>query len=304
MQLLRLIRFPNLVVIGLTQWLVATRIFGQAYRQAGMVPVLSGAELHLLIGATLALCAAGYIINDLLDQEIDYINRPERVVVHYRISLGTVRWLVACCTILGFILSLLLAFLRQELGWLWLYPLFALLLGLYPAWLKMRPFLGNVFIALCCAGVTGLVWLAERAAWLTLPPREAQYAAQILVLFMAYAFLATWIRELVKDLEDQEGDLELGRRTLPIYWGVGRTKQIIHILAVSLAAALLMGVLLGWEGLLHLPVFACSMALLAWLVLLQVRLQQARTRQQYHALSQQWKFYLLGGLLLLFIYQI
>jgi 4-hydroxybenzoate polyprenyltransferase len=304
MQFLRLIRFPNLLVIGLTQWLVAARIFGQAYAKTGQAPVLNTLELSLLIGGTLALCAAGYIINDLLDQDIDQINRPRRVVVHHRISLGTVRWLVACFTILGFILSLLLALLKQELDWLWLYPVFALLLGLYPNWLKMRPFLGNLFIAFCCAGVAGLIWLAERAAWLQLPAREARYCAEIMLLFMAYAFLATWIRELVKDLEDQQGDAELGRRTLPVYWGTERTKKLLHLLAGLLAAALLMGVLLGWEGLLHLPVFACSMALLVWLLVLQVQLQRAESSRQYHGLSQQWKFYLLGGLLLLFIYQI
>ncbi|RME94979.1 MAG: hypothetical protein D6772_13835 [Bacteroidetes bacterium] len=218
--------------------------------------------------------------------------------------MGTVRWLVACFTILGFVLSLLLAFLRQELEYLWLYPVFAVLLGIYPTWFKRRPFVGNMFIAVCCAGVAGLVWLAERSAWQNLPPREVNLVAQMLLLFMLYAFLATWIREIVKDLEDQIGDAESGRRTLPLHWGIARTKQFVHLLGVFLALGLLAGLLLGWEGLLHLPVFACSMALLGWLAVLQIRLQRADSQAQYRALSLQWKFYLLGGLLLLLIYQI
>jgi 4-hydroxybenzoate polyprenyltransferase len=302
--ILRLIRFPNLVVVALTQWLVATHILGLAFQQAGLSATLNAYELGLLMAATVSLTAAGYAYNDLLDFPIDIINRPERVVIGKQISTSTVYWIIAVLSLTGFGGSLLLALLKEELIWLWLYPFFACLLAWYPLTFKTRPFAGNLLIAGCCAGVAGLVWLAERRVWQLLPDPFLAQVAFILVLFMIYAFLATWIREIIKDLEDRKGDRELGRQTLPVYWGVGGAKVTVWILSLVLGIALCSGILQLNAMSYQLPIAVLSLCLLVWLGILSRQLQKATAPQMYHTLSTQWKFFLLGGLLLLFLYKI
>ncbi|PSR14879.1 MAG: hypothetical protein DA408_05435 [Bacteroidetes bacterium] len=301
---LRLIRFPNLLVVALTQWLVASHILGMAFQQAGLASTLASFELWLLIGATVSLTAAGYAYNDLLDYPIDMINRSDKVIVGKQISTSSVCWIIAVLTFTGFFSSLMLAFLQKEVSWLWLYPLFACLLAWYPRFFKTRPFAGNLLIAGCCAGVTGLVWLAERRVWQLLPDPFLAQVTYILVLFMVYAFLATWIREIIKDLEDRKGDQELGRQTLPVYWGVGGAKIVAWVLSLVLGLFLCSGILQLSAMNYQLPIAVLSFCLLVWLVILSRQLQQSNSPQMYHTISTQWKFFLLGGLLLLFFFKI
>ncbi|WP_367393174.1 UbiA family prenyltransferase [Lewinella sp. LCG006] len=279
-------------------------MLGKAYIQEGIEAVLRPEELLLLIFATLCLTGAGYVINDLLDYPIDMINRPERVIVGKRISEGTVKWLVASLMFMGFFASLLLAFLKEELAWLWLFPLFALLLGYYPKYLKTRPFAGNLFIALSCAGTAGLIWLAERNAWCLLSEHAQAKVGFIILLFMLYAFLATWIREIVKDFEDLSGDIRLGRNTLPAYLGLASSKRFVIVLNTLLIITLGYG-LIPWKySFFQVPVAAVSACLIIAVFVLMKRLLSASNPQHYYQLSQQWKYFLLGGLLLLFLYKV
>lgn len=296
--LLRLIRFPNLLVVALTQWLVAQQVLGDALAQYRLSSVLTPSDLALLILATICLTAAGYVINDLFDYPIDVINRPERVIVGRQMSKGTVRWVVAAFTLVGFTASLTLALQKEELDWLWLYPFFGILLALYPQHLKTRPFAGNLFIALSCAGTAGLIWLAERSAWAALPATAQWHTGYIITLFMVYAALATWIREIVKDLEDMRGDSRLGRRTLPLVWGILRAKQWILGLSIVLVTALVANVLVVHP---QPAVIICTIGIIAWCAYLTVLLRQAKRAPDFHHLSQHWKYLMLGGLGLLYL---
>jgi 4-hydroxybenzoate polyprenyltransferase len=297
--LLRLIRFPNLLVVALTQWLIAVPVLGAALIGEGLEPSLTQEELFLLIIATCCVTAAGYVINDLLDHNIDLVNRPGKVIVGQYIGIGTVSWLVSVFAIVGFICSLILAFSKQELEWLWLYPLILGLLGWYPNIFKRRPFAGNLLVAICCAGVAGLVWLAERSGWEQLPVAVKLEVRYILLLFMSYAFLATWIREIVKDMEDTAGDKLSGRETLPLSIGINSAKHIIYFLSFLLALSLLFNCLKT-----SVLVVIFSVFLLISLMFMTRLLMKANSSDDYHRLSTQWKFYLLGGLLLLFFYQL
>ena len=98
--ILRLIRFPNLVVVAITQWLIANRVLGQAYQQENIAPILSSTELGLLIFATVAVAAIGYIVNDLKDLPVDLINRPDKVIIGKQISKKEAQqlsYLIAVC---------------------------------------------------------------------------------------------------------------------------------------------------------------------------------------------------------------
>lgn len=304
MNFLRLLRFPNLVVVALTQWLISSQIFRAAYQQGGITAVLCAEELLLLILATICLTASGYVVNDLIDYPIDLINRPEKLVVGKVIAVKSVYWIIALLSLTGFGFALTLALLKDELAWLWLFPVFTILLILYPSYLKTRPFLGNLFISFCCAGTAGLVWLAERSSWSELSSEQAKQTAFILLLFMGYAFLATWIRELIKDLEDMRGDQALGRQTFPVRFGKKSTKIFIFCLSALLIIGLIFGILQGVGGPYQVNIAIISFVLICGVFGLAWLLYKAQEVRAFHRLSQLWKFFLLGGLVLLFCYKV
>lgn len=300
--LFRLVRLPNLIVIVITQWLVAVSVIGQSAIENGIQSALNSQELILIVLATISISAAAYCINDVLDYRIDIINRPEKVIVNKHISVSTVYWLILSFTIFGFICALILAFIKNELEWLWLYPFFTLLLGGYSRVFKMRPFIGNLLIASSCAGVTGLVWLAERSTIELLPSIVKTNITLLLLVFIVYSFLATWIREIVKDLEDRQGDIIGERKTLPITYGISGAKTIIHLLAILLAIILVINGFVWSEPSIFYSVGLLTVLLLVFLVLMQWLLFKAETKKEYHRLSSLWKYFMLGGLVLLFLY--
>lgn len=301
---LRLIRFPNLVVVAITQWLVAKKVLEQAYQQENIAPILSGTELGLLIFATVTVAAIGYLVNDIADLPIDRINRPDKVIIGERISKKGAQLFSYVLAAIGLAVTLFLALQKGELEWLWLYPLFVGLLILYPGKLKHHPVIGNVFVALACAGVAGLIWLAERAAWNHLSGELQNQTAFLLSMFMLYGFISTWIREIVKDLEDEKGDRSQGRNSLVISWGATTAKYFSFglslILLVSLAALMFTVVYqkLNFFGQVLVPVLMLITLILAR------RLSTAESTEDYHHLSQYWKYYLLGGLTVLLCYQL
>jgi len=300
--LFRITRFPNLVVITVTQWLVAVSIIGSSAVENGINTALNHQELILLMLATLSISAAAYCINDVLDYQIDIINHPKKVIVNKLISISTVYWLIMVFTIFGFICALILALEKGELKFLWLYPFFTLLLGGYSRIFKVRPFVGNLLIASSCAGVAGLIWLAERSTWSALPEDIKTNITYLLIIFMLYAFLATWIREIVKDLEDYHGDRVGGRKTLPITYSIFTAKIIIHFLAILLGTALAIYTFVWESSDFSSPVFVLTILLLILLFYMQGLLIYAKQQDEYHRLSRFWKYFMLGGLVLLFLY--
>ena len=299
---LRLIRFPNLLVVGLTQWLIARQILGQAFQEENIAPVLSMTELGLLIFATICVTALGYVVNDISDYEIDLINKPDKIILGRLIERKYAYQLSYLLAGLSLTASLYIAIRLNEMEWIWLYPVFTGLLLAYPAGLKRSPIAGNVFVALACAATAGLIWLGERKSWQLLSSTGQEQTAQLIVLFMLYAFIATWIREIVKDLEDKEGDQRQGRRSLAIRWGDTAAKITTGVLSFILLLALL-GICslpvyqdLNIIGKLLIPVLSLLIIFLNW------RIRSAQASPDYHQLSQQWKYFLLGGLSILLCY--
>ena len=300
--LFRLIRLPNLIVVGITQWVVAVPIIAWTAAEYNLSTALNHDQLLLLILATISIVTAGYCVNDVLDYPIDIVNHPKKVVVIRKISMRTVYWLTAFFGVFGFTCALILAFQKDEIDFLWLYPFFILLLGGYPKFFKTRPFAGNLLIAASCAGVAGLVWLAERSTWQAMPSEAKQEIKFLLIIFMVYAFLATWIREIVKDLEDYQGDMLGGRKTFPIAYGVKNAKKFIHFLAILLAATLVINAFYWGNFSERLPVVLLSVLLGISIVLMQWKLTYAIKPLAYHKVSSLWKYFMLGGLALLFLY--
>lgn len=298
---LRVLRFPNLLVVAATQLLIFYRILLPAFEQESIRSVLSTWKLVELVIVTLVISASGYLINDVQDVNTDDINRPGTNPVA-QLGKETVMWFYAVCLLSGFLVSQLLAYRLGERHLLWIFPLAAGMLSIYSVWVKRIPVLGNALVAAFCAGVPGIVLFAERKAMLKLidvNPELGSNALRICLLFMVFAFVATLLRELVKDLEDLRGDQEVGRRTIPVMWGVSLSRKLAILLGAMVIIAILSPIFLGWPAFLAPPMLACILVLLIGLVYILFRLHHAREQPDYHRLSTLLKLFLLGGLGLL-----
>lgn len=304
LSLFRLVRLPNLAIVALAQYLVYYVLLLPAFRQAGIKPALDGPHLSLLVLATVLATAGGYIINDIVDFRIDLANRPERVIVNRKIRRETAFWLYFCINLLGFVVSLYLAFYVEQVYLANIFPLAVVLLFVYSTHLKRKPFAGNFLVALFCAGVAGLVWFAERAGFAALAqrlPGQAGEVGGLITWYMAFAFLSTMFREVIKDMEDLQGDVGANCQTIPARWGLPAARAIAAAFGLGLLAFLLY---MPWRqpqwftplSLLYL-LFAIVIPLAASLALLF----RARDKKQFYNLSQLAKLIMLSGLAMLLL---
>ncbi|MDX2068173.1 MAG: geranylgeranylglycerol-phosphate geranylgeranyltransferase [Haliscomenobacter sp.] len=304
MSLFRLLRLPNLLIVALVQSLLYFYLLLPTFAQEAINPRLKTLDFCFLVLATLCTTACGYIINDLYDYEMDLHNRKSKVIVNVKISAKSCIWIYALLGYSGFLLSLYLAFRIGQVYMISLYILSFGLLYLYTKTLKKRPLLGNILVSLFCAGVAGLVWLAELPGWRALQnvvPQTAQALQSVIIWYCAFAFLSTLFREIVKDLEDKIGDEAAGCRTFPIAAGDNAAKY----LAISVAALLLIS--LGGLYIYQFPGFSTRFFLgaligvVAPLIYAIYLLQKAQKPSDYHHISNLAKGVMLAGVLLLLL---
>ncbi|UOQ54665.1 geranylgeranylglycerol-phosphate geranylgeranyltransferase [Hymenobacter cellulosivorans] len=220
--LLRLIRFPNLLIMALCLALVQTCLL----RPADPLAALLSVRFILLAVAALSVAAAGYIINDYYDVKIDVINRPDRLVVGRVVNRRHAMLAHLLLSGLGVGLAGLLS---PVLGAVNMGS--ALLLWGYSARFKRLALVGNLSIALLTA------------ALVLLPELQLRTGQTTVWVYALAAFLLTVVREIVKDVEDMRGDAEHDCRTLPIVWGVARTKWAVGFFLLNLVILVVGGVL-------------------------------------------------------------
>jgi 4-hydroxybenzoate polyprenyltransferase len=239
--LFRLIRWPNLLIVALTQILIRYCIIGPILSQGNMTPQLPGALFLMLVLATVFTTAAGYVINDYFDRKIDRVNKPSEVIVGKLVYPRHAMAYHLFFSIAGTILGVWVSYKCHVLFLSLIFFMVNGLLWFYSTTYKRQFLLGNFIVALLAAFVPFLVLLYE------LPLLAREYGSQftpmtkylmIWVLgFAFFAFLVNLVREFVKDVEDLEGDRVYGKRTIAVVWGIPASRWIS-------AALLLVGVLL------------------------------------------------------------
>lgn len=268
----RLIRIRNLVIILITQYLTRILLIGprEDWRQ-----IMADPRMLALSVSTLFIAAAGYIINDYFDVKIDIVNKPERVIIgrylKRRVAMGAHQFLNVTGVFLGLLVS----------KWVFLINVFSVtLLWFYSERFKRAPFVGNMVVSI----LTALSLLVVSAVY--------PWNRHLVFIYALFSFFITLVREIIKDMEDVRGDETHGCRTLPIIWGIRRTKLFLYgliagfIMLLYLMAHTLSNNTLGW-------LFTLLLIPIAWLV---YRLVFADTRRQFAVLSQLCKLIMLLGL--------
>ena len=180
----------NGIIAFISAWL------GGMFASQGNVENLADIRLLLVSLAALVVISAGNAINDYCDYDIDRINRPRRPLPSGRIRRPNALILAIVLTVIGIYLGTLINRNTTVIA-----ILVSVALVSYAFWLKRTPFVGNLIVS----GLTGLTFIAGGVAI------DSVQGTLIPALF---AFLFTTAREIVKDLEDTEGDLKNNAKTL------------------------------------------------------------------------------------------
>jgi 4-hydroxybenzoate polyprenyltransferase len=265
--LLRIARFWNLLIIAIAQY----------FTVAFLVDPKLIYDWHLLAlsASTMMIAAGGYIINDYYDVKIDLINKPERVVVGRGVSRRYAILLHVLLSVAGIFFGLIV---NWKIGAINFFSVF--MLWWYSNQLKRLPFVGNFLIAFLTGGAIAITWLLY------------PYAAKTNILIYAtFAFIVTLVREIIKDMEDLKGDNTFGCKTLPIVWGLRKTKNAIYLLTITFVASVfIIDALVERLPMTYFAVFL--FAPIAWLV---VSLVRADTKKDFYRLSVLCKVIMLFG---------
>jgi 4-hydroxybenzoate polyprenyltransferase len=247
-----------------------------------------------------------YIINDYFDINNDQVNKPKGNVVDTVVSR---RWAMAWHFILSGLGLLLSAVISWRTGlWYILLGNFGcvLLLFGYSVSLKRKLLIGNIVIALLSAWVILVICFSQIGMPFRGIPEvneESNKIIRIGILYAAFAFISTVIREAIKDIEDMQGDAKYGCRTMPIVWGINATKVYVAVwLVVILALLVVLQVYVfrfgWWVAMAYSVVF-----IIVPFVFIFLRLFKASTQKDYHQLSNWTKLVMLSGLLsMIFFY--
>lgn len=229
MDYLNLIRYKNLIFIALVQIFIKYGFF----HPFGIDVTLNAVNFSLLVIATLCIAAGGYIINDIYDIEIDKVNHPSKILISKKISEKKATNLFIIVNIIGVGIGFYLSNLIDRPGFSALFIAFSALLYLYSSYIKGIMLIGNILIAGLVAMTLILVGLFDLLPALTLENQHLQSKFfRIILEYALFAFFLTFIREIVKDLQDINGDRKGGISTLPLAIGRQRTIYLIFGLAV------------------------------------------------------------------------
>ena len=296
---LSLIRWKNLLMIALTQVLIKYALFDADF---GVATTFNWKGFGLLVLATIFIAAAGYIINDIFDTETDEVNHPEDTIIGKRIAMKHAYNFYAAFTIAGVGLGFYLSNMIGKPSFAAIFILVAALLYVYASSLKQMMLIGNLTVALVVTLSLLIVGIYELVPAMTDENRPTQVTFfRILLDYSLFAFILTLIREMVKDIEDIDGDFNAGMKTLPIQIGRERSGKVVFVLSlVPIAGVIFYIVTFLYKQPIAVGYFL--LLILAPLIFFSVKSFQAETKADWHKLSSLLKFVMLTGVLSLLLY--
>lgn len=308
----KLIRWQNLLIVILTMVLMRYAVLGPVIGKIGVI-LLNGTgeevpmtlqfsliNFLLLVAATVFLTAGGYVINDYFDIRTDLINKGKVIVGTHIPRRQAMMWHnifnIAGVSI-GFYIS-------YQAGYFLLGIMFLVVSGLlyfYSASYKRQFLIGNLVVAVLAGMVPLLVVIYEWPALYRYYTMNATSLPDINFIFYwvggfaVFAFITTLAREIIKDIEDFEGDIAFGRNTVPVVIGVLSAK----IIAVSLVSITIVMLFLTWYLFINdiITLVYLSVAIALPLTYVIYKVVVSNNRQQLHNASSIMKVVMVTGIL-------
>ena len=225
---LKLIRLKNLIIVALTQFLVKFSLINPFVENF----MLSDNQFYLLVLSTVFITASGYIINDIYDVKTDKVNKEEsRIIGKLITSRNAIRWYIIF-NFLGLGLGIYIAYIVKQpyYSLVFVYCIFSL--WTYSKRMKTSFLLGNLQVSLLTALSIFNVALFDIISNGINKNNGEMMIFKIILFYAAFAFIITFIREMIKDLEDMEGDKKIQAKTLAITYGIEKTKWVSLIFTI------------------------------------------------------------------------
>lgn len=296
----RLIRWENLLMAALTFYFTRTWVIEFLLSFETVKRPFNEWTFLWLVLNYIFIMAGGYAINDYYDVGMDEINRPQKMVLNKILSLKTGWWTFIVCMGVGLISSLIQAILMGD-KYLFIFPLFvAALMWFYSTKYKREVFWGNFMIALLAFLNVFLVFLHYMTLFPTVTDIPTFMYYPLLYISLSYgwlAFGATFIREIIKDAMDIEGDREFGCRNFAINLGLRKTSRLVFILGIIyfLILVFFAYVSLSFRSK-YLFYYFMILIIPFWLYLL-IQMWKMKEKEDFVKMSFWLKVFMLGGIL-------
>lgn len=312
MEFLKLIRLPNLIILALTQCLIRYSVIKPFYATAGLTFSLFEWQFGLIVLSTLLIAAAGYIINDYFDVVIDSANERENPIASGKVSESTARILFYTFSAIGILIGAYFSYVVNLRPYFLINLITVGLLYFYAHAYKRMFLVGNIVVSVLSALSVFIVSFSDREmqfsfSILNIPAysEQTQLLRLVIIIIGAYslfAFFISLIREIIKDIEDIDGDKQQGCKTMPIFLGIKTTKIIVQILIYFLLSIIILIQVKQqqWDNTASFMyvIFAVQMPLLALSYLLQI----ASGKRQYYECSSLCKLIMLTGVLSMVVF--
>ena len=263
---------------------------------------------YLLCVASILIAAAGYVINDYFDLNIDLVNKPDRLVVDKIIKRRWAIFFHMVFSMAGILISFYIGL--QSNNWFIgvANTICVMVLWFYSTTFKKKLLSGNILISLLTAWTVLVVYFfaVNYLGGVLFEQVEGDGFHKLLrlaLLYTSFAFIITLIREVVKDVEDMEGDRKYGGRTMPIVWGVEFSKVFTTIWLIILLALLLIVLFYILQFSMWIPAaYNVLLIILPAFYVLRVLLK-SKTTGDFSKLSKWIKFVIFTGILSMILFK-
>jgi len=302
---LKLIRVQNLLIIAFTQYMVRWCLLYPIFKVCNYELQMNDLQFFLLSLSTVMIAAAGYAINDYFDVRIDRVNKPERMIIDKGIKRRVAIGAHTIMNLLAVLIALYVSVAAGSWKFVFIFVLCATGLWFYSTTFKRQFFIGNLVIALFTALVPLIVGVYELIAYYNadLVTIDFRKGAWTLILALSFfAFITTLLREILKDIEDVDGDKEYGCKTMPVVIGVNGAKNVAVTISLATMLCLAYIQMIYWNKYNMLAFYYIMLAVQLPFAFLIFKTYKAQTKTDYRFAGNIAKFIMLMGVCYLFVY--
>ena len=300
---IKLFRLPNLIILAAIFILLHVGVYLPIYASLNIESPLSLWVFGIFILSVCLIAAGGNVINDYFDYQIDLINKPQKLVIKKEIPFQNAMTGYLVLTVAGILGGFLTGWLLGVLKIGFFFGFAAILLYGYSETFKRKLLTGNLIIAFLGFMSILMLWVIEffalrnsAGAFVNVFPSFLKINL-IMGGYALFAFLTTLVREIIKDIEDIEGDKVNGCRTLPIATSIHTARLVLFGLIILMIIVLIPCQIICLGNNMQLLAFYIIPAIQLPFIWLLIRLFKAKSKIDYHVASTSMKWIMLAGIL-------
>lgn len=252
----RLIRITNLLIIAATMYAIRFCFFSIGGKISGNT-LIEQILFSLLVLSTILIAGAGNIINDYFDIKSDKVNKPESWIIGNIIQKRKAilyQWIL---NLIAFGIAVFLSLYYHTFWYVFIHLFSINILWLYSLYFKKTALLGNLIVSFLTALVvilSGIHFALAGTFSNEIPINHLSISTDVtqsiyywkkifleggkfIWIFAFFSFMLNLGREIIKDIEDIEGDKLLSATTLPLKYGVKTSKTLAMLFLTSIPIA-------------------------------------------------------------------